>query len=174
MLTEHFEESLILLKDALCWDMDDLLFFKLNTRKESTVSKLSLELRAKALEWNRIDWKLYQHFNSTFWQKVEAYGWKRMAEDVAELRRRNAEMAEICIEGGLSVEAGNIHEEAMQPWQPFGEKTIMGYNLKKNIDKAHHELCRKMLIPEIEYLTELGVDLWLTRLWGHVRSIIHW
>ncbi|KAI4896543.1 hypothetical protein NFI96_020269, partial [Prochilodus magdalenae] len=174
MLVEHFEESLILLKDALCWDMEDLLFFKLNARKGSTISKLTPELRAKALEWNSIDWKLYRHFNDTFWQKVEAYGLERMAKDVAELQRRNAEMATICIEGGHAVDAGNIHEHAMQPWQPIGEKSIMGYNLKKNVDKAHRKLCRKMLIPELQYLSDLGVNLWITKLWGRVRDILNW
>lgn len=174
MLVEYFEESLILLKDALCWDMDDLLFFKLNARKGSTVSKLTPELRAKALEWNAIDWKLYQHFNNTFWLKVERYGRERMARDVAELRRRNEEMANICIEGGHAVEAGSIQETAMQPWQPLGEKSIMGYNLKNNVDKAFRKLCRKMLMPEIQYLTDLGVNLWITKLWGHVREVINW
>lgn len=171
MMVEHFEESLILLKDVLCWDMDDLLFFKLNARKGSTVSKLTPELRARALQWNAIDWKLYQHFNATFWRKVEEYGLKRMAEDVAELRRRNAEMATICIEGGRAVDARSIQETSMQPWQPIGEKSIMGYNLKKNVDKAHQKLCRKMLTPELQYLTDLGVNLWITKLWGHVRDI---
>ncbi|XP_059193075.1 galactosylceramide sulfotransferase-like [Centropristis striata] len=174
MLMEHFEESLILLKDTLCWEMDDLLFFKLNSRSESTVSKLTPELRAKALQWNGADWKLYKHFNLTFWKKVEDYGRKRMEEDVAELRRRNAEMVQICIEGGHSVEPGSIHEASMQPWQPIGEKTIVGYNLKTNVDKQYQELCRKMLTPEIQYLTDLGVNLWLTKLWGHVRDIINW
>ncbi|XP_008416954.1 galactosylceramide sulfotransferase [Poecilia reticulata] len=174
MLVEHFEESLILLKDALCWEMDDLLFFKLNARKGSTVSKLTPELRARALEWNAIDWKLYQHFNQTFWKKVNAYGRLRMAKDVAVLRKRNKEMASICIEGGHAVEAGSIQETDMQPWQPIGEKSIMGYNLKKNVDKTHRKSCRKMLMPEIQYLTELGVNLWITRLWGHVRNILNW
>lgn len=174
MLVEYFEESLILLKDSLCWEMDDLLFFKLNARSRSTVSKLTPELRAKALEWNAIDWKLYRHFNQTFWKKVDTYGWQRMARDVAELRRRNEEMASICIEGGQAVEAARIQETDMQPWQPLGEKSILGYNLKKNVNKAHRKLCRKMLMPEIQYLTELGVNLWLTKLWSHVREVINW
>ncbi|XP_055774907.1 galactosylceramide sulfotransferase-like [Salvelinus fontinalis] len=174
MLVEHFDESLMLLKDALCWEMDDLLFFKLNARKGSTVSKLTPELRAKALEWNAVDWRLYQHFNVTFWRKVEAYGRQRMADDVAELQRRNAVMAAVCIEGGHAVDAGSIQETAMQPWQPIGEKSIMGYNLKNNVDKAHRKLCLKMLTPELQYLTELGVNLWITKLWGHVRDVINW
>ncbi|KAM3610546.1 uncharacterized protein V6R79_005463 [Siganus canaliculatus] len=174
MLVEYFEESLILLKDALCWELDDLLFFKLNAREGSKVSKLSPELRAKALEWNAIDWKLYQHFNKTFWKKVNAYGHQRMADDVAELRRRNTKMASVCIEGGHAVAAASIQETAMKPWQPIGESSIMGYNMKMNVDKAHENVCRKMLMPEIQYLTELGVNLWITKLWGHVRDIINW
>ncbi|XP_060923401.1 galactosylceramide sulfotransferase-like [Limanda limanda] len=174
MLTEHFEESLILLKDILCWEMSDLLFFKLNSRKETTVSKLTPDQRAKALQWNSIDWELYKHFNLTFWKKVDAYGRERMAKDLAELRMRNAEMVRICIEGSHSVEAGRIHEEAMQPWQPDREKSIMGYNLNKNIDIAYQVLCRKMLTPEIQYLTDLGVNMWLLKLWGQVKNICNW
>ncbi|MBN3304289.1 G3ST1 sulfotransferase, partial [Amia calva] len=174
MMVEHFEESLILLKDTLCWDMEDLLFFKLNARKDSLVSKLTPDLRSQALEWNAIDWMLYRHFNLTFWRRVEAYGRERMARDVLELQRRNSEMAAICIEGGQPVEAGRIQDTSMQPWQPIGEKSILGYNLKKNIDKKHRKLCRKMLTPEIQYLTELGVNLWITKLWAHVREFLNW
>lgn len=173
MLMEYFEESLILLKDNLCWEMDDLLFFKLNSRKESTVSSLTLELRRKALEWNAIDWKLYMHFNLTFWKKVDAYGRKRMEMDVAELRRRNAHMMDICIDGGHAVEADSINEAALQPWQPGKEKFIMGYNLKNNIDKSYRQICQKMITPEIQYLTDLGVNLWLTKLWGLVKNILN-
>uniref|UniRef100_A0A3P8W078 Galactose-3-O-sulfotransferase 1a n=1 Tax=Cynoglossus semilaevis TaxID=244447 RepID=A0A3P8W078_CYNSE len=62
----------------------------------------------------------------------------------------------------------------MQPWQPIGEKSTIGYNMKRNVDKAHQKTCRKMLMPEIQYLTELGVNLLITKLWGHVREIINW
>lgn len=174
MLLEHIDESLILLKEALCWEMEDVLYFKLNARKDPVVSRLTPELRSQATDWNMIDWKLYRHFNATFWRKVEAYGRERMARDVEELQRRNAEMAAVCIEGGQPVEAGRIQESAMQPWQPIGEKSILGYNLKKNIDKKHRKLCRKMLTPEIQYLTELGVNLWITKLWAHIRELLNW
>uniref|UniRef100_A0A3P8W080 Galactose-3-O-sulfotransferase 1a n=1 Tax=Cynoglossus semilaevis TaxID=244447 RepID=A0A3P8W080_CYNSE len=124
-----FDRFQLVMLDTLCWEMDDLLFFKLNVRKGSSVSKLTPELKARALEWNAIDWKLYQHFNKTFY---------------------------------------------MQPWQPIGEKSTIGYNMKRNVDKAHQKTCRKMLMPEIQYLTELGVNLLITKLWGHVREIINW
>ncbi|KAM4532839.1 galactosylceramide sulfotransferase isoform 1-T2 [Fundulus diaphanus] len=166
LIAEHFEESLILLKDLLCWSMDDILYFKLNARRTSSVSRLDPETRAKAVQWNWADWKLYEHFNATFWERVEAYGRERMEREVKELRRRNAEMRATCIEGGDAVEAQKIKDAHFRPWQPVGEKSIMGYNLRKDIDPRWRTMCAKMLTPEIQYLSDLGVNLWVTRLWG--------
>ncbi|XP_034064448.1 galactosylceramide sulfotransferase isoform X1 [Gymnodraco acuticeps] len=172
LVAEYFDESLILLKDTLCWTMEDILYFKLNARRRSSVSRLTPELRAKALQWNGADWRLYQHFNSTFWARVEAYGRERMKQEVKELRRRNAEMKAICIQDGGSVEAQNIHDSRFLPWQPVGESSILGYNVKQNIDPQFREICEKMLTPEIQYLSQLGVSLWLTRLWGWFKDTV--
>ncbi|MGL4335256.1 MAG: hypothetical protein ACRCST_00075 [Turicibacter sp.] len=54
----------------------------------------------------------------------------------------------------------------------MGKASILGYNLRADIDPQHQELCRKMLTPEIQYLTNLGVDLWITRLWGWFKDIL--
>ncbi|GAA6217090.1 galactosylceramide sulfotransferase-like [Lates japonicus] len=172
LIAEYFEESLILLKDKLCWTMEDIIYFKLNARKSSSVSQLTPELRAKALEWNGADWRLYQHFNATFWARVEAYGRERMKQEVNELRRRNAEMKAICIEGGSAVEAQKIQNRRFVPWQPVGESSILGYNMKKDTDPKFRTICEKMLTPEIQYLSELGVSLWLTRLWGWFKDTV--
>lgn len=170
LLMEYFEESLILLKDMLCWTTEDVLYFKLNVRKKSSVSHLSPEMRAKALRWNGADWKLYQHFNATFWNRVEAFGRDRMERELKELRRRNDEMKSICIEEGEAVEAKNIQDERFKPWQPVGELSILGYNTKKSIDPKLRTECEKMLMPELQYLSELGVNLWLTQVWGWFKD----
>ncbi|XP_017266058.1 galactosylceramide sulfotransferase [Kryptolebias marmoratus] len=173
LIAEYFEESLILLKDLLCWSMEDILYFKLNVRKSSFVSRLDPEMRAKALQWNWADWKLYQHFNATFWARVEVYGRERMQRDVRELRRRNAEMKAICIEGKDAVEAQKIQNSRFLPWQPVGEKSILGYNMRQDIDPKFRTICEKMLTPEIQYLSDLGVSLWITRLWGWLTNKIY-
>lgn len=172
LLAEYFEESLILLKDMMCWAMEDVLFFKLNMRKASSVSRLTSELTAKARRWNGADWKLYQHFNATFWARVEAFGRERMKEEVEELRRRNAEMKVICMEDGGAVEARNIQDKRFLPWQPVGDASILGYNVRKNIDPKFRTICEKMLTPELQYLSDLGVNLWVTRLWGWIKDHI--
>lgn len=172
LIAEYFEESLILLKNTLCWTMEDILYFKLNVRKQSSVSQLTPELRAKALQWNGADWRLYQHFNASFWARIEAFGKERMKLEVSELRRRNAEMKAICIEDGAAVEFQKIHDRRFLPWQPLGDSSILGYNVKKKIDPKYRAICEKMLTPEIQYLSSLGVNLWLTRLWGWLKDTI--
>nr|XP_033809875.1 galactosylceramide sulfotransferase isoform X2 [Geotrypetes seraphini] len=174
MLLEYFDESLILLRELLCWELEDILYFKLNARKDSTLSRLNSNVHEKAISWNQIDAKLYHHFNVTFWRKVDAYGWDRMQKDVYELRQKNKMLIKICIDGGEAVDASAIQDSSMQPWQPLGVKSILGYNLKKKIDKKYRKLCRKMLTPEIQYLTELGVNLWITNLWRRIRDFLKW
>lgn len=172
LITEHFEESLILLKDMMCWTMEDILYFKLNMRRSSSVSQLTPDLKAKALQWNGADWKLYQHFNATFWARVEAFGRGRMKVEVEELRRRNTEMKAICIEDGGAVESKNIQDKRFQPWQPFGDSPILGYNLRNAIDPKFRTICKKMLTPELQYLSDLGVNLWVTGLVGWIKDNI--
>ncbi|XP_011603198.1 galactosylceramide sulfotransferase [Takifugu rubripes] len=172
LITEYFEESLILLKDMMCWTVEDILYFKLNMRRSSSVSQLTPDLKAKALQWNGADWKLYQHFNATFWARVEAFGRGRMKEEVEELRRRNTEMKAICIEDGGAVESKNIQDKRFQPWQPFGDSPILGYNLRKTIDPKFKAICEKMLMPELQYLSDLGVNLWVTGLLGWIKDNI--
>ena len=41
MIAEQFDKSLILLKDDLCWGVEDVTSFPLNGRKEDTKTKMS-------------------------------------------------------------------------------------------------------------------------------------
>ena len=41
LITEKFSESVVLLKDLLCWDFNDMTSLKLNAQKSSSKSKLS-------------------------------------------------------------------------------------------------------------------------------------
>ncbi|XP_062944255.1 galactosylceramide sulfotransferase [Cynocephalus volans] len=174
LLQEYFDESLVLLKDLLCWELEDVLYFKLNARRDSPGPRLSGELYRRATAWNMLDAHLYRHFNASFWRRVEAFGRERMAREVAALRRANERMQRICIDGGQAVDAAAIQDSAMQPWQPLGTKSILGYNLKKSIGQRHAQLCRRMLTPEIQYLMDLGVNLWVTKLWKLIRDFLQW
>ncbi|XP_002737826.1 galactosylceramide sulfotransferase-like [Saccoglossus kowalevskii] len=86
MIMEHFEESLILLKDLLCWTTDDITYFELNRRETQSVHKLSDTLKNKIRQWNKGDVALFQHFNKTFWGKVRNFGEKKMRIEIENLK----------------------------------------------------------------------------------------
>uniref|UniRef100_UPI00398EA377 galactosylceramide sulfotransferase-like n=1 Tax=Pristiophorus japonicus TaxID=55135 RepID=UPI00398EA377 len=174
MLTEYFDESLILLKELLCWELEDVLYFRLNSRVASEVTPLDPMLEDQARSWNQLDSLLYAHFNHTFWRKVEIFGRRRMIWEVAELRWLNAKMAEACIEGGGPVEASQVREPAFRSWQPAGKRSIVGYNRKAGIEEPYQDLCEAMLTPEMQYMGRMGVSLWKMRLWAFFRDLVSW
>ncbi|XP_072115574.1 galactose-3-O-sulfotransferase 2-like [Mobula birostris] len=74
MLAEYFNELLVLLREALCWQMEDMVYIKLNVPQSSSVSGLPPTTSSKLQEWNSLGWILDRHFNSSFWQRVAHYG----------------------------------------------------------------------------------------------------
>ncbi|XP_067879642.1 galactose-3-O-sulfotransferase 2-like isoform X2 [Heterodontus francisci] len=150
LLSEYFDESMILLKDALCWDFDDVVSFKLNLRSNVTVKKLSLEMVGQVKAWNSLDWKLYLHFNRTFWQKVEQYGQQRMKNDVLILQQKRKKLMDLCLQGSSPVEASQIQDKNIKPFQ-YGQARILGYNLNPNLNNRTREKCMRMVMPELQY-----------------------
>ncbi|XP_069502512.1 galactose-3-O-sulfotransferase 4 isoform X2 [Ambystoma mexicanum] len=150
LLTEHFDESLVLLKEALCWDLDEVVAFKLNFRSEESVRTLSLPEVAKLRAWNALDWYLYDHFNRTFWQKVDQFGRERMAEEVRLLQARRGHLMAECLNEGRPVEASHIRDESIKPLQ-FGQAKIFGWVLKRGLPPASRDMCIRMVTPELQY-----------------------
>merc|ERR1712198_588768 len=51
MMADRFDESVILMKDLLCWDFNDVVNFKLNSRKENKKIQISDEARQALREY---------------------------------------------------------------------------------------------------------------------------
>ncbi|XP_053316106.1 galactose-3-O-sulfotransferase 4-like [Spea bombifrons] len=154
LITEYFDESLVLLKNALCWTFDDVLSFPLNSRSNNTKMSLSPETQDKIKSWNQLDWQLYVYFNRSFWDQVHKFGKERMKHEVTELRRRRAEMSETCLLGEVGPE--DIRDKSLRPFQ-YGMAKIIGYNLKSGLGVAEQLLCRRLVTPELQYSDLLRV-----------------
>ncbi|XP_030636739.1 galactose-3-O-sulfotransferase 4 [Chanos chanos] len=165
LLSEHFDQSMVLLRHALCWPLDAVVSFSLNARqqkptggvswvgKSGPLASLALtdEQRQKLREWNALDWHLYQAFNRTFWEEVERFGRSRMEAEVALLRTRREVLAQVCLrDGGRPVEASRIRDKAIRPFQS-GLVKILGYELQPGLDNATRQACLRMIRPEIQY-----------------------
>ncbi|KAM5165102.1 uncharacterized protein ACMZJ9_007526 [Mantella aurantiaca] len=148
LITEYFDESLVLLKDALCWTFDDILSFPLNSRSNATRKVLPVRFQQRIKIWNQLDWQLYVYFNNTFWKKVDEFGHERMKQEVEELRMRRSLQSEICLQG--QVDPTYIKDEDLKPFQA-GIARILGYNLKQELVEAERSMCKRLITPELQY-----------------------
>ncbi|XP_068809994.1 galactose-3-O-sulfotransferase 2 isoform X2 [Struthio camelus] len=155
LISEYFDESMVLLKEILCWDLDSVVSFPLNSRDSSTRSPLSDSMVEKIKNWNRLDWEIYTHFNKTFWERIDRdIGRERMQREVRALQERQAELARICLQGRGSVAPKDIKDSSLLPLQ-YGNAKILGYNLKQGLDKKTEHMCRRLVTPELQYSSAL-------------------
>ncbi|TRY58262.1 hypothetical protein DNTS_031031 [Danionella cerebrum] len=163
LISEYFDQSMVLLRHALCWPLDAVVSFSLNARqqvssgrvgwasKTATPMVLSEKQRLKLREWNALDWHLYKVFNLTFWQEVDRFGHSRMETEVGLLRTKREVLTRICLrDGGRPIEANRIRDKAIRPFQS-GLVKILGYELQPGLDNATWDACLRMIRPEIQY-----------------------
>ncbi|XP_077985315.1 galactosylceramide sulfotransferase-like [Glandiceps talaboti] len=72
LLTDFYDESLLLLKKIMCWDFEDILYlpFKVHKKEETPITPEMSKIMGRLM---RPDSKLYEHFNNTLWDKVRNY-----------------------------------------------------------------------------------------------------
>lgn len=99
LISEYLLQSLVLLKEQMCWDFNDVTYFTANARTKSKVDEMSQRTFDQLYKWNEGDAILYEHFNRTLWKRIEAYGLERMERDVRTLEKMNEALAEKCLAG---------------------------------------------------------------------------
>ncbi|XP_077147336.1 galactose-3-O-sulfotransferase 2-like [Ranitomeya variabilis] len=152
LITEYYDESLVLLKHALCWSFYDVLSIPLNSRSNNSKKTLTLETQEKIKSWNNLDWEMYVYFNNSFWKRVQTFGVERMEDEVKELQKIRTLMSEKCLED--EVEPKKIKDKSMKPYQS-GMARILGYNLKVGLSEDDELLCKRLVTPELQYNTIL-------------------
>ncbi|XP_033120128.1 uncharacterized protein LOC117119415 isoform X2 [Anneissia japonica] len=97
MIMEYYDESLILLKQVLCLEYEDIIYIKKGERQQQNKYDISPKLREKMRRWNRNDARLYNHFNKTLWEKINANR-KQFDKELKEFRKLQDEVTEKCVE----------------------------------------------------------------------------
>ncbi|XP_018557214.1 galactose-3-O-sulfotransferase 2 isoform X2 [Lates calcarifer] len=151
LISEYFDESMILLKHALCWSLENVVSFKLNSRSERTRHPLLPNTAEKIKKWNALDWRIYLHFNTTFWYKVDSLvGQEQMRKEVSQLRELQVKLANTCLKDGGAVDPSQIKDAGLKPFQ-YGAAVIQGYNLNPHIDRETKAKCERLITPELQY-----------------------
>ncbi|XP_051999450.1 galactose-3-O-sulfotransferase 3-like [Xyrauchen texanus] len=157
MISEYFDESLVLLRRLLSWDLDDVLYVSLNMRTPDSKSSLSSENTAKVRSWNAIDSVIYDYFNASLWRQLRSLGLPCVEREVQLLRRSRDRLVRGCFGGNLPTlrSASQIKNKALRPWQPSSKVAIVGYDLPVNITQKGQvplrDECLKMIMPEVQY-----------------------
>ncbi|XP_076018586.1 galactose-3-O-sulfotransferase 3 [Genypterus blacodes] len=157
MIAEYFDESLVLLRHLLSWDLDDILYVKLNMRTSSSKRSLTPDLPEKIRSWNHLDTRLYDHFNASLWRQLSALGLACVAREVRLLRHAQEKLMRSCFGERLPLvrSAAQIKNKDLRPWQPSGKVDIVGYdlpiNLSQGFSSSAQDRCLKLIIPEVQY-----------------------
>ncbi len=156
LIAEYFDESLVLLRHLLSWDLDDILYVKLNMRTQSSKQRLTPDLPAKIRAWNSLDARLYDHFNASLWRQLSALGPDCVAREVRLLRQAQEKLMRSCFGGGMPLlrSAAEIKNKNLRPSQPKQVK-ILGYDIPANfssgLSSQDQKLCLKLIMPEVQY-----------------------
>ena len=139
MIMENFDESLIMLKNLLCWDMDDIVYFHHNQRQDAIKRNISFNLVTQIRQWSSADVELYEHFKDTFLKKLNQQP-KDFNRDVTELRARNAALRDICLDTSAENENDGLDVD------------IKRLKLRQNLTTPLKTKCEKMTWSEVKYL----------------------
>ena len=132
LLTDYFDESLVMLRSLMCWSWHDVIYIKFKMRTEEAKSKISPELEEKIKIWNRADVKMYNYFNQTFWKKAESFGIDRLYKEVEELRAEIKKAEKRCIER----------------YEPFANKPWL---LHAKLRRTQSPTCKRLSWSELVY-----------------------
>lgn len=144
MIAERFDESIVILRHILCWDLDDVISLTINARTDSYRNKLSDEAVKNLRDWNMGDKMLYDLYVRKFEQTVNEIGKRQIEYEVQELQKRRDEWLHYCVE--KQVQARNL--TAYKIWS----SKVSGYILKPNI---HNQTCENLVKPEGYYTSEI-------------------
>ena len=143
MITDYFDESLVLMKRLLCWEIDDIVYVKLNERLDKEKARgLSESVQENIKRWNKADVLLFNHFNKTFWRKVKNEG-PSFYEDLAVFRQRKDDIKRLCVTNKVR------HQRA------YHDKFVKGYSLRKDLQTSTKALCENLVRMENSFLEYL-------------------
>lgn len=99
ILTEYFDEGLVMLQQRLRIDLRDISYVRMKGTDESDKLLPTAEQLRRLREANTVDMKLYDHYNRTFWRSWQTAGGHAMFGDaLSKLHRLNAGLESACEE----------------------------------------------------------------------------
>ncbi|KAI8518410.1 Galactose-3-O-sulfotransferase [Branchiostoma belcheri] len=135
LVLEYFDESLVLLKRYMCWQLTDILYRIHNSQEYTNEgTKLSPKLREAHYNWSKADYMLYQHFNRTLWEKVANEGADFYSE-VKQFQHLNRVTSQFCKEEG---DVSNYKQKVLEA-SAWNDRIVLDSNFCRLLNMGTHD-----------------------------------
>lgn len=133
LIYEHLDESLVMLKRKLCWELDDVLYLKSYFIDISGDRNFTDLQKGQLRNWSKADSALYEYFNRSLWDTIAFED--NFVEELALFRAKQRQIEEDC----KDVTAGDDVIDSDETSSPGAEK-------------MNKYLCYKMTMSAENYL----------------------
>ena len=150
MITEKYDESLILLKNLMCWEFMDIVYEKrlVNPDLKNISQNITDEVKRDIQDWNYQDKVLYDHFSQRLDKIIALQDQKKFRDDVTNFRKLNNAVLNFCANatgnGDYSIDKFNNIVEILK---------TLGEDLQKGFMEKPECFCKKLKRRERDYLT---------------------
>lgn len=145
VIAEIFDQSIVIMKNLLGLEWEDVVYLESNkgARKKS---EIDIEERKKILEWNYIDYLLYEKMKEKFFKLKNEIGEERIMAEVDILSKYNERIASYC----LSHKRYQVRQGMYVSYMEF-EMSRRG---------LRNKCCNQMTAQEWNYIPTLKQYMW--------------
>ncbi|XP_006821123.1 galactosylceramide sulfotransferase-like [Saccoglossus kowalevskii] len=72
IILDHYDESLVVLKQIMCWEDEDIIYHITKKSKQKR-NPMTTSMKTNIRKWSLADTLLFDHFNLSLWEKVANY-----------------------------------------------------------------------------------------------------
>ena len=108
------------------------------------------DLAEKIRSWAHVDQAIYDHFNRTFWEKVEIFGHNKLIRETKYFQARLKEIKDSCFKGTTS---DSKMLDKFGIWRPSKQVKVSAWLLRD--DKMDNQFCRSIARTEIPFTRKI-------------------
>lgn len=142
LITEYFDESLILLKNLMQWNFMDIVYQKKLVGNFTRYYNLSENVQHRISRWSQWDWRIYNYFKERLLKVIQNQKQKLLIRDLKIFKTLNKLVVQYCLNGlsffQYSAILDKLNEIREKPPNEF--------------TKRPHCFCKKLMRSEKEYV----------------------
>ena len=145
VIAEYFDQSIVIMRNLLGLEWEDIVYLESNKRSKKQ-GKMDMEERKKILEWNYIDYLLYETMKEKFYKLKNEIGEERIMAEAGILSEYNERIASYCL--------------SHKRYQPRQGVYVSYMEFEMSRRGLRNKCCNQMTAQEWNYIPTLKQYMW--------------